>query len=143
MIFSMVFVIHIARWCYQIGLGMLGCRQLANYFFIIHLDGCMCSSCCGNNFMMIMTFYVKLVNNKVVDNLLIYHVLNFHNHRPYGLRIIVVWILLQKCLLSGQIWIIELFDLDNYWITLRLLKESCSKFHKISRMSTTILFWCV
>ena len=40
--------------------------------------------------MMIMILYVKLVNNKVVDNLLIYLVLNFHSHRPYGLRIIVV-----------------------------------------------------
>ena len=69
---------------------MIGCRQLANYGFIIHLDGCMCSFCCGNNFMMIMIFSVKLVNNKVVDNLLIYLELNYHSHRPYGLRIIAV-----------------------------------------------------
>ena len=38
--------------------------------------------------MIIMVFSVKLVNNKVVDNLLIYLVLNFYSHRPYGLRII-------------------------------------------------------
>ena len=30
-----------------------------------------------DDFMLIMAFYVKLVNNKVVDNLLIYLVLNF------------------------------------------------------------------
>ena len=62
---------------------MIGCRLLANYCFIIHLDGCVCSFCCGNNFMMIMTFSMKLVNNKVADNLLIYLELNFHSHRPY------------------------------------------------------------
>ena len=75
-----------------------GYRQLANYCFIIHLDGCMCSFCCGNNFMMIMTFSVKLVNNKVVDNLLISLVLNFHSHRPYGLRIMAVRSLLSEML---------------------------------------------
>ena len=46
-------------------------RQLVNYCFIIQLDDCMCSFCCGNNVIMIMTFSIKLVNNKVVDNLLI------------------------------------------------------------------------
>ena len=40
--------------------------------------------------MMIIIFSVKMVNNKFVDNLLIYLVLNFHSHRPYGLRIIAV-----------------------------------------------------
>ena len=39
---------------------------------------------------MIILFFVKPFNNKVVDNLLIYLVLNFHSHRPYGLRIMVV-----------------------------------------------------
>ena len=43
-----------------------------------------------DNFMLIMVFSVKLVNNKVVDNLLIYLVLNFHGRRPYGLRIMAV-----------------------------------------------------
>ena len=52
--------------------------------------------------MMIMVFYVKLVNNKVVHNLLIYLVLNFHSHRPYGLRIIAVRILLIERL---ALWI--------------------------------------
>ena len=48
--------------------------------------------------MMIMIFSVKLVNNKVVDNLLIYLVLNFHSHRPYGLRIIDVRSVLSEIL---------------------------------------------
>ena len=37
---------------------------------------------CVDDFMLIMVFSVKLVNNKAVDNLLIYLVLNFHGHRP-------------------------------------------------------------
>ena len=52
--------------------------------------------------MMIMTFSMKLVNNKVVDNLLIYLVLDFHSHRPYGLRIIAVRSLLSEML---ALWI--------------------------------------
>jgi len=55
--------------------------------------------------MMIIVFSVKLVDNKVVDNLLIYLMLNFHSNRPYGLRIMAV-----RSLLS------ELFAL---WIDLR------------------------
>ena len=58
----------------------------------------MYSFCCDDNFMMIMTFSMELDNNKVVDNLLIYLVLNFHSHRPYGLRIMVV-----RCLLSEML----------------------------------------
>ena len=50
----------------------------------------------GDNFMMVMTFSVELVNNKVVDNLLIYLLLNFHSHRPYGLRIMAVRIMLSE-----------------------------------------------
>ena len=77
---------------------MIGRRQLANYCFIFYLDDCMCSFCCGNNFMMIMTFSMKFVNNKVVDNLLIYLVLNFYSHRSYGLRIMAVRSLLSEML---------------------------------------------
>ena len=51
---------------------------------------------CDDNFMIIMVFYVKHVNNKVVYNLLIYLVLNFHSHRPYGLRIMAVKSLLSE-----------------------------------------------
>ena len=51
-----------------------------------------------DNFMMIMVFSVKLVNKKVVDNLLIFPMYNFHSHRPYGLRIITVRILLSEIL---------------------------------------------
>ena len=58
----------------------------------------MYSFCCGGKFMMIMIFCVKLVNNKVVYNLLIYLVSNFHSHRPYGLRIIAVRSLLSEIL---------------------------------------------
>ena len=76
--------------------------QLVNYCFIIQLDGCMYSLCCGDDFMMIMIFSIKMVNNKVVDNLLIYLVLNFHSHRPYGLRIIAVRSLLLEMLV---LWI--------------------------------------
>ena len=46
--------------------------------------------------MMIMIFFVKMVNNKVVDNLLIYLVFNVHSHKPYGLRIIGVRSLLPE-----------------------------------------------
>ena len=73
-------------------------RQLVNYCFIIQLDDCMCSFCCGDDFMMIMIFYIKMVNNKVVDNLLIYLVLNLYSHRTYGLRIMAVRILLSEML---------------------------------------------
>ena len=49
----------------------------------------------GGKFMMIMIFSVELVNNKVVDNLL-YIVLTIHSHRPNGLRIIAVRIMLLE-----------------------------------------------
>ena len=77
---------------------MIGCRQLANYCFIIQLDGCMYSFWCGDNLMTIMILSVKLVNNKVVDNLLIYLVLNFHSYRSYGLTIMAVRSLLSEIL---------------------------------------------
>ena len=67
--------------------------QLVNYYFIIQLDGYMYCSV-----VMIMIFSIKIVNNKVVDNLLIYLVLNFHSHRPYGLRIMAVRNLLLEML---------------------------------------------
>ena len=69
-----------------------------NYCFIIQLDGCMYSFGCDDNFMMILVFYMKLVNNKVLDSLLISLVLNFHSHRPYGLRIMAVRSLLSEML---------------------------------------------
>ena len=43
-----------------------------------------------DKFMMIMIFSAKLVNNKVVGNLLILIVLKFHSHRPNGLKVIAV-----------------------------------------------------
>ena len=72
--------------------------QLVHYCFIIQLDGCMYSFDCDDDFMMIIAFSGKLVNQKVVDNLLIYLVLKFHSHRPYGLRIMAIRSLLSKML---------------------------------------------
>ena len=72
----------------------MGCMQLVNYCFIIQLDGCMYSFGCDDNGL----FSVKLVNNKVVDNLLIYLLLNFHSHSRYCLRIIAIRILLSEML---------------------------------------------
>ena len=73
-----------------IGLEVIGYRQLVNYCFIIQLNGCMSSFCCVDKFKMIMIFSTKLVNNKVVDNLLMLLGLKFHSHRPNGLRVISV-----------------------------------------------------
>ena len=72
--------------------------KLVNYCFIIQLDGCIYSFYCSDDFMMLMIFYVNMVNNKVVDNLLIYLVLNLHSYRPYSLRIMAVRILLSEML---------------------------------------------
>ena len=52
--------------------------------------------------MMIVTFPVKLVDNKVVDNLLILLFLKFRGHRPNGLRVIAVRSLLSDLLI---LWI--------------------------------------
>jgi len=72
--------------------------QLVNYCFIIQLDVCMSSFCCVDKFMMIVTFPVKLVNNKLVDNLLILLILKFHGHRINGLRFIASRSLLSDLL---------------------------------------------
>ena len=77
---------------------MIGYRQLLDHCFIIQLDGCMSSFFCVDKFMMIVTFPVKLVNNKVVDNLLILLVLKFHRYRLNGLRFIAVRSLLSDLL---------------------------------------------
>ena len=58
----------------------------------------MSSFYCVDKFMTIVIFYVKLVNNKVVDNLLILLVLKFHAHRTNGLRVIAVRSLLSDLL---------------------------------------------
>jgi hypothetical protein len=62
----------------------------------------MCSFCCGDNSMMIMIISVILVNNKVIYNLLIYLMLNFHSHKTYDLRIMAVRNLLSEML---ALWI--------------------------------------
>ena len=57
--------------------------------------------------MMIMIFYAKLVNNKVVDNLLILLVSNFHGNRINSLRVI-----------AARSWSLEILILWNFWIDL-------------------------
>ena len=62
----------------------------------------MYSFCCHGVFIMKMKFVVNLVNNKVVDNLLIFLVQKFHGHRPNGLRVIAIRSLLSDLLV---LWI--------------------------------------
>ena len=68
------------------------------------------AACIVSVVVMIMIFSIKMVNNKVVDNLLIYLVLNFHSNRPYGLIIIAVRSLLFEILIlwtdlkDGIVW---------------------------------------
>ena len=52
-------------------------------------------------------FAVNLVNDKVVDNLLILLVSNFHGNRLNGLRVIAI-----------GIWSPEMLILWNFWIDL-------------------------
>ena len=96
--FSMVLVMHMICLCYYLGLKVIGYMQLVNYCFINQLDGCMYSFGWVDNFMLIMVFSVKLVNNKVVYNLIISLVLIFQSHRPYGLGIMAVRSLLSEML---------------------------------------------
>ena len=55
-----------------------------------------------------MMFAVNLINNKVVDNLLILLVSNFHGNMLNGLRFIAI----------GS-WHPEMLILWNFWINLR------------------------
>ena len=57
-------------------------------------------------------FAVNLINNKVVDNLLILLVSNFHDNRPNGLRVIAVGSWSPKMLILWNFWI----DLENYFV---------------------------
>ena len=54
-----------------------------------------------------MMFVVNLVNNKVVDNLLILLVSNFHSNRLNDLRVIAV-----------RSWSPKMLTLWNFWIDL-------------------------
>ena len=58
----------------------------------------MSSFYCVDKFMSMVTFPVKLVNKKAVDNLPILFVLKFHGYRPNGLRVIAVRSLLSDLL---------------------------------------------
>jgi len=53
-------------------------------------------------------FVVNLVNNKVVDNLLILLVSNFHGNRLNGLRVIAI-----------RSWSPEVLTLRKFWTDLR------------------------
>jgi hypothetical protein len=57
-------------------------------FYLCVENGWMCSFCCGNNFIMQMMFSVDMLNTKVVDNLHILFVLEFHDFGTTGLRVI-------------------------------------------------------
>ena len=59
----------------------------------------MYSFCCHGVFIMKMMFAMKLVNKKVVDNLLIVLVLKCHGHGINGLRIIAIRNLLSDLLI--------------------------------------------
>ena len=59
-----------------------------------------------------MMFAVNLVNNKVVDNLLIFLVSNFHGKRTNGLRVIAVISWSLEILILLNFWI----DLGNYFV---------------------------
>ena len=52
-----------------------------------------------------MMFAVNLVNNKVVDNLLILLVSNFHGNRLNGLRVMAVTSWSPEMLILWNVWI--------------------------------------
>ena len=52
-----------------------------------------------------MMFDVNLVNNKVVDNLLILLVSNFHGNRLNGLRVMAVTSWSPEMLILWNVWI--------------------------------------
>ena len=53
-------------------------------------NGCMCSSSCSDDFVVILVFSMDVVNTKVVGNLIILLILKFHDFRTTGLRVIDV-----------------------------------------------------
>ena len=57
-------------------------------------------------------FSVNLVNNKVVDNLLILLVSNFHGNKRNGLRVIAVGSWSPEMLVLWNFWT----DLGNYFV---------------------------
>ena len=61
---------NLVMFTHNVFYGTCDNKLLVNYCFIIQLDGCMYSLGWVDNFMLIMVFSIKLVNNKVVDNLL-------------------------------------------------------------------------
>ena len=59
-----------------------------------------------------MMFAVNLVNNKVVDNLIIFLVSNVHGNRLNGLRVIAVGSWSPEMLILWNFWI----DLENCFV---------------------------
>ena len=59
-----------------------------------------------------MMFTVNLVSNKVLDNLLILLVSNFHGNRLNGLRVIAVGSWSLEMLILWNFWT----DLGNYFV---------------------------
>ena len=78
---------------------MMGYRRLVNYGSIIQLDDYMYNFCCRGIFIRKIKFAVNLVNNKVVDNLLIYLVQKIYDYRPHGVRVIAPRSLLSDLLI--------------------------------------------
>ena len=67
-----------------------------------------------------MMFVVNLVNNKVVDNLLIFLVSNFHGNRLNGLGLMAIRSWSPKMLTLWNFWI----DLGSLPILTRIVVES-------------------
>ena len=64
-----------------------------------------------------MMFAVNLINNKVVDNLLILLVSNFHDNKLNGFRVIAVGSSSPEMLILWNFWTdleIALFDFDSH-----------------------------
>jgi hypothetical protein len=76
--FSSIYVMHINRWYYWLCPELSVYMQLHIYCSII--VAFLSSFCCGVNYMIKMMFAVNLVYSKVVDNLFILLMLNFHGN---------------------------------------------------------------
>ena len=67
-----------------------------------------------------LMFAVNIINNKVVDNLLILLVSNFHGNRLNGLRVIAIRSLSPDMLILWNFWI----NLGSLPILTRIMVES-------------------
>jgi hypothetical protein len=91
-----------------------------------------------------MEFAVNLDNNKVVDNLLIYLVPNFHICRPNGLRGIAVLKFTVRFACSlDRIKRVNCLTLIIVESSRNDYKKVADKFHKLSRKSSIMFVGCV